>query len=93
MSYRPLAAKLNPPQQRLYALQIADLNKSSSDNMAAIVDSSAAADFAMPCTCERCAPQTADLRPPTQDERRHFLGTACEPPAAADPPPYSCYIC
>ena len=41
--------------------------------MAAIVDRSAAADFAMPCTCERCAPQTADLRPPTQDERRRFL--------------------
>ena len=41
--------------------------------MAAIVDSAAAADFAMPCTCERCAPQTADLRQPTRDERQRFL--------------------
>ena len=50
--------------------------KQKSGNMAAIVDRSAAADFAMPCTCERCAPQTADLRPPTRDERRRFLGAS-----------------
>lgn len=32
--------------------------------------------LAMPCACERCAAQTAQLRPPTRDERRRFLSAS-----------------
>ena len=51
--------------------------------MAAIVDSSAAADFAMPCTCERCSGTTDNLRQPTADERQRFLGAASNDPGKA----------